>query len=213
MEGGSVGGNGGCNAYFGSYELDGDALSFSGIGSTEMYCEGASDLESAYFANLDAATAGFSTGGSLIMTGADGEPILEFLPDESVAGPSDEAPIPTDGIEGLGWQLESLVDPITGEQLPVPADVVVTIVLEDGTVAGNGGCNGYSADYQLDGTSLSFGPVLSTKMACPEPAMGIENAFFAQLEHVASWHNDGGSVTLFVADGTELARLVPATEG
>jgi heat shock protein HslJ len=178
-----------------------------------MYCEGASDLEAAYFANLAAVTNGFSTGGSLVMTGADGEPILEFLPDEAGPLPSDEAPIPTDTIEGLDWRLETLADPATADPTPVPTDVVVTLLLEDGTVTGTGGCNGYSASYVLDGSSLTFGPAVSTKMACPEPAMSVENAFFSQLGGVTGWSSDGGSVTLFGADGAELARLVPVTEG
>ncbi len=203
MQDGMATGSGGCNSYGGSYERDGDALTFGVIEATEMYCFDASDLESAYFANLAEVTTGFSTGGTLVMTGTDGEPVLEF----ETAG---TMPMPTDGIEGLSWQLESLVLPEEAGLTPVPQDVVASIVLEDGQATGSGGCNGFSATYQLDGAALSFSEVLSTRMACPEPAMDLEQAFFAQLGSVASWSSDGGSVTLYDASGSALARLVPA---
>jgi heat shock protein HslJ len=38
FEGGQVNGNAGCNRYFGSYEIVGNQISFSGIGMTEMAC-------------------------------------------------------------------------------------------------------------------------------------------------------------------------------
>lgn len=38
---GQIGGNGGCNSYGGSYQLQGSALRFADVFMTEMYCEGA----------------------------------------------------------------------------------------------------------------------------------------------------------------------------
>jgi heat shock protein HslJ len=203
MQDGTASGSGGCNSYGASYERDRDALTFGVIEATEMYCPDASDLESAYFTNLAAVTTAFSTGGTLVMTGTDGDPILEFEP----AG---TFPLPTDGIEGLSWQLESLVLSDEAGLTPVPQEVVASIVLEDGQATGSGGCNGFSASYELDGSALSFSEVLSTRMACPEPTMGLEQALFAQLGSVAGWSYDGGSVTLHDASGSALARLVPA---
>jgi len=204
MESGSATGNGGCNGYFGSYVRDGDSLTFSDIGATEMYCPTTSELEAAYLADLAAVTSGFSTGGTLVMTGADGEPILEFAP-------ADSEPIPADGLEGLAWQLDAIVLPGTSEPAPVPVDVVSTIELADGQASGNGGCNGFSAAYDLDGAVLAFDIVISTKMACPEPAMAVENALFTQLDAVAGWYSDGGSLTFVGADGQVLAHFVPVT--
>ena len=44
-----VNGSGGCNRLFGVYELNGDALRFSGIGSTKMACQDGMDTETARF--------------------------------------------------------------------------------------------------------------------------------------------------------------------
>lgn len=101
LDGGTASGNGGCNDFFASYERDGDEFAFGAIGATEMYCLDTSEVEASYFANLASVTAAFSTGGSLVMTSADGEPILEYAL-------ADVAPIPMEAIEGLPWQLESL---------------------------------------------------------------------------------------------------------
>jgi len=47
-----VSGSGGCNRVFGVYELNGDALRFSGIGSTRMACPDGMDVESAFLSAL-----------------------------------------------------------------------------------------------------------------------------------------------------------------
>jgi len=45
-------GSGGCNRMFGGYELSGDALRFSGIGSTKMACASGMDIETAFLPAL-----------------------------------------------------------------------------------------------------------------------------------------------------------------
>lgn len=47
-----VSGSGGCNRMFGVYELNGDALRFSGIGSTKMACQDGMDTETAFLPAL-----------------------------------------------------------------------------------------------------------------------------------------------------------------
>lgn len=206
MEDGEASGNGGCNDYFASYQRDGDQLMFSDIGSTEMYCDVASDQEAAYFANLGEVTTGFSTGGTLVMTGVEGDPILEFEVTET-------GPIPTDGIEGLTWELDSLVLPAEDTLTLVPEAVMASMTLDNGQVTGTGGCNSFSASYELEGAVLSFSEIVRTRMACPAMVMQFEDGLLSQLESVASWSSDGGSATFYDASGAELARFTPATEG
>ena len=47
-----VTGSGGCNRMFGVYELNGDALRFSGIGSTKMACPSGTDIETTFLPAL-----------------------------------------------------------------------------------------------------------------------------------------------------------------
>jgi heat shock protein HslJ len=106
---------------------------------------------------------------------------------------------------GTEWQLVS----IAGED--VAAGVTTTLTFgEDGRAGGSGGCNRYSANYVIDRESLGFGPVVSTKMACPEPNMQQEAAYFAALEAVVSYSIQQGQLVVTAADGLTLV-FIPAT--
>jgi heat shock protein HslJ len=51
FENGDINGAAGCNSYFGGYQIDGENISFSQIGMTEMYCsdpEGVMEQEGFY---------------------------------------------------------------------------------------------------------------------------------------------------------------------
>ena len=52
----SVGGNGGCNVFGGSFSKNGSKLKISDVISTKMFCENGSDVENEFFANLDRVT-------------------------------------------------------------------------------------------------------------------------------------------------------------
>ena len=70
---------------------------------------------------------------------------------------------------------------------------------------GNAGCNRYNATYRLHGDSLSFGPGISTRMACPD-GMELENAWLGTLEKVVTWSATDSTLTLHGAAGS-LARF------
>ncbi len=75
LSGGEVVGNGGCNSYFGSYELDGDALTFPNpFGITQKLCEDpVMAVEDAYLPLLqDTATWAIDEDGVLSLADADG---------------------------------------------------------------------------------------------------------------------------------------------
>ncbi len=74
-----------------------------------------------------------------------------------------------------------------------------------GRASGFAGCNRYSAGYTLDGDRLTFGPAMSTKMACAE-GMQLESAFLAMLPAVATYEVTGSTLVLRGAGGP-LARL------
>ncbi len=82
---------------------------------------------------------------------------------------------------GTGWVLEELAGTTF-------VDTVPTITFGgDGTVTGSAGCNTFSGTYAVDGTSLDFGPLATTKMACADPTMFVESAFLAALRGVTGW--------------------------
>lgn len=81
-------------------------------------------------------------------------------------------------------------------------------------VAGYGGCNRFNTDYTFtdngsaDGGALSFGVARTTMMACPDPQMTAERAFFDALSHVTSVTADGDrALTLRDGEGKVLLRV------
>lgn len=70
---GQFGGTVGCNSFGGGYTVNGDAITFEGIVSTLMFCEGIADQESAVLGMLSDKTVRFSiTGNQMTLTSEDG---------------------------------------------------------------------------------------------------------------------------------------------
>jgi heat shock protein HslJ len=81
---------------------------------------------------------------------------------------------------------------------PVPAEPEVTLILEEGRVAGSGGCNRYftaAVAGEMPG-SLALGPVGSTMMACPEEIMALESRYLKALESVVNFSFLAGRLVL-----------------
>lgn len=83
---------------------------------------------------------------------------------------------------------------------------------DSGRVYGSGGCNRIAGPYTVAGDSLSFGPMISTKMACADDqASRQEVAFLSALENTRRYRISGDSLTLLGADGP--LALLAATDG
>lgn len=102
-----------------------------------------------------------------------------------------------------GWNAVT----IDGE--PVIQPTVPNIIFnEDGTVVGNGSCNGFSGSYTLDGSNLMIGQVVATEMGCMEQELNIqESNFFNALTRVTGFTREGDTLNLTAADGTVIISL------
>ena len=104
---------------------------------------------------------------------------------------------PTSALEGPTWMLKdiddsSIMDGSYGD-LSIAAD---------GSFRGDAGCNGYGGRAKIGSVRISFGPVISTKMACtPSGTMQQEARFLNALDRVAQWHVAGRSLSLRDASG------------
>jgi heat shock protein HslJ len=193
MENGQAGGQGGCNSYFSSYELDGFDLTFSDIGSTMMAClPPLMDVEAAYFANLAAVASYLSTGGPMALLDGEGDVILEF------------SPAPEMTIVG-SWQATGINN---GAEAVVSSDLTPEVTAEfgpDGELTGFDGCNRYSTTYQLDGESIVVDPMIaSTMMACASDELAEQAQWYlAALVKAATWSAAAtGDLELRDADGS-----------
>lgn len=123
------------------------------------------------------------------------------------AGPE---PVGDFDIQGLDWILTDQA--VDGEIVPVPEGALVSLFMEDGRANGTGGCNRYSAAYQLDGFDVTFSEIRSTLMACPSPAGEVEAAYFADLGRVASYRSGGIQMALLDANGEVILEFDLAPE-
>ena len=71
-------GSGGCNRMFGTYELNGDAISFSGVGATKMACMDGMDIETSFFAALPKVAKWQISGQHLELRDASGSIVARF---------------------------------------------------------------------------------------------------------------------------------------
>ncbi len=84
---------------------------------------------------------------------------------------------------------------------PVPADARITLSLYgDGRAVGRGGCNNYTTKYQRTGGSITFGPALSTKMACAPALMTLEQSYFDTLAAVTRVERRADGALAMTAD-------------
>ena len=79
-----------------------------------------------------------------------------------------------DSLNGTNWELYAISKhpPLEGSN--------ITIAFEDGQVSGHSGCNSYGGEYQISGDKIEFGILMSTMMACADPAMMEQEATFMQ---------------------------------
>lgn len=98
----------------------------------------------------------------------------------------------------MEWTLVSGVD--------APDDAVPTLTLEEGNASGFGGCNTFRGGYELDGDSISIGPLAGTLMACEVQKMAVEGAYMPALEVADAWAIDGDELVLS-SGGEETLRF------
>jgi heat shock protein HslJ len=125
------------------------------------------------------------------------------------ASPSVEPMGAATPLEGTAWQLTDYVGP-AGGTLSVPEEAAASATFTDGKMAGNAGCNQYTAAYTLDGEKLAISGVATTAMACPAIPSALEKAYLAALEKVAAYTTRGGTLELTTAEGKVGLRFAAA---
>ncbi len=196
---GRLGGHAGINQYFGNYKVSGRDLTISDIGSTKMAGPGPLMMqEQEYFWTLESARTHQVTGAELAVFDADGKVILAF---------GRTAPEPVALRQGL-WELKTL----NGK--PVLDGTTVTARFTAGGIGGKGGINTYGGDYEVDGSKLSIGAVVSTMMAGDPAAMAQEQEYFKALSAAKSYTVVADELIIRDADGeTILSFMRAAPEG
>ncbi len=86
----------------------------------------------------------------------------------------------------------------------VPADSTASIeIAPDGTVSVNSGCNTGSGIVEITDDTLTFGPIATTKMACPQEQMDLEASVLSVLQGEVTYTIDGNHLSLRTGDGAD----------
>jgi putative lipoprotein len=113
-----------------------------------------------------------------------------------------ERPSLTWSLTGTVWKLVELNGHPVGEN-KLPS---LTLDAATGKVSGMAGVNRFNGEFKQQGTAVTFGPLITTRMAGPESAMKVESEFLAALSKVTAWKADGLMLSLLAGD-TEAARF------
>ena len=87
--------------------------------------------------------------------------------------------VPEDALVNSSWTIERIGD-VDVWQLDEPAAYRLAFRVD--RVIGRAGCNGFSGPYSRAGDTLTFAPLATTRMACPEPKMEHERLALRGLQ-------------------------------
>jgi len=107
------------------------------------------------------------------------------------------------------WRVQSYNNGQGGITTPVQGTTLTATFGQDGTVAGSAGCNTFRGSFTVEADALSFGPLATTRMACPAPILEQERQFLAALEATSLFAIEADQrLTLRDADGSIQAVFV-----
>lgn len=168
-----------CNQVGGTYTVSGSSLTLTIGPSTLAACPPDSQADQ-FLASLNQVASatlnrptlelGLSSGGRMLLT-----------------------PLPQAELVGPAWQLTAYNNGRGGLQSVEAGTQPTAAFGPDGVVTGSGGCNTFSAPFQSSGSSLTIGPVASTRMACEPSIMDQEAAYFAALERTSNYRFESGA--------------------
>lgn len=193
-------GSGGCNTLSGPYAITAGVMSVGSIATTEMACAEPLMAQDTWFgAFLDGATV--TIGDTLTLT-KDGVTLV--MTDAAAGNPT------TTPIAGTTWILRSIG---TGETVSsVPGTVTASLKITGADVQVAFGCNSGGGTATVSDTAITFGPLMSTMMACGSPKDDVERAMAGVLQGEVPFTIGGTTLTLKGANGTTLT-FTPGAAG
>lgn len=118
---------------------------------------------------------------------------------------SEDRPVET--LHGA-WRLSSFAD--KAAEVAVGDEASLEFDAETSSAHGSAGCNRYFATFEASGSAISFGPVRTSMMACPDEARSRqERAFLEALESVGAFTIEEEELRFYDGSGSLLMTLVP----
>lgn len=183
-----MGANAGCNTMSGPYSFADGTLKWTGApAATMMGCE--ADLQA-----QDEWLAAFLT------EGAEAE-----LDDDLLTLTTDTVTIELQAevdtsLTGTTWTLEGIIDGDTVSSVPAGVEPPTLEIADDGTVTLFAGCNRGGGTVVITDTTMTFEPLLLTKMACEGDAGSVETTVITVLDGSVDVAIEGETLTITNGD-------------
>ncbi len=166
---GQIGIAAGCNQMSGRYDIVDGTLATGPMMTTEMACAEPLMAQDAWISTFLPGAAVSLDGDTLTLTHGG---VTLIATDRRIARP--DRPL-----EGTTWVVDGFV--ANGTASSMPAGVTATLVFSAGKVALDAGCNTGGGPAAVADTSITFGPIGLTRMACAGPAGEVERRIVAVL--------------------------------
>jgi heat shock protein HslJ len=131
---------------------------------------------------------------------------LRRIRERAGGGEAGEGAAPSEGgsdLAGSSWLLEDLAG--AGVIDDARASLEFT---EAGRVSGSATCNRFNGSVTMTGDSISFGPLASTRKACPEALMNQESKYLAALGAAERFEVKDSFLHIHTAGGSAPLRFV-----
>ena len=177
-------GGGVCNTMSGLYTVENSKLVAPNLAVTQIGC--AEELMA-----FDDTVAGFLSSSPGIVVVSD---VMTLQTSDITMTFREAAPVVDSPLEGTTWTVTGTVQGDVTQSLDTePA----TMLLNDGTAEVFAGCNSGSAPYTIDGTDITFGTLVLTRMACEDVAMQLEATVTEMLQGTVGYDIEGTKLTIF----------------
>ena len=162
----------GCNSMGGQAKISDGSLDVGDLSMTEMGCDPARHKQDMWVSDLLSGTPSWQLDGSRLTLTSGATRIV--LLDQRVADP--DRPLAK-----TRWELTSLLDGEVASSAPRGRQKAY-LVFDNGKVRGNDGCNQLTGTARITGSSITFGSIVTTKMACLPAVAQTERTVLAVLE-------------------------------
>lgn len=108
------------------------------------------------------------------------------------------------------WVLTELT--VDGQTITLPTGAEVTLTIDGDQVSGSAGCNTFTGTATLADGAASFGPLATTRKACPEEVMAVETAVLQLFANATTYSDGRVNLILSSQDGSSTATFDHASE-